>query len=162
MVLSQSETSVLAHILARMGFSLNVANGSLVADIQGTNLGLSGGGAGFADTYVSPFNLGWHLSRAAVNVGYAFVAPTGRFVAGASDNVGSGYWGNNFTSGATVYLTKNKGTSANLYTDWEIHGKNEDRSGNRADAGAGPPSEEGYEPVAAGRSGGIRPMAGQQ
>src|SRR4029077_16437462 len=29
--------------------SLNVANGSLVADLSGTNLAISGGGAGFAD-----------------------------------------------------------------------------------------------------------------
>lgn len=103
--------------------SLNFANGSLVADIVGTNLGANGGGAGFADTYVEPLNLGWHLKRADVNVGYGFFAPTGRYTAGASNNVGSGYWGNDITTGTTVYLTKNKGTSANLYTDWEIHGK---------------------------------------
>jgi hypothetical protein len=102
---------------------VNLANGSLVADIVGTNLGANGGGTGLADTLVSPFNMGWHLSRLDLNVGYAFVAPTGRYTAGASDNVGSGYWGNNLTSGATVYLTKNKGTTANLYVDWEAHGK---------------------------------------
>jgi hypothetical protein len=68
-------------------------------------------------------NLGWHLKRADVSAGYAFMAPTGRFTSGASDNVGSGYWGNHITSGTTFYITKNKGTSANLFTDWEIHGK---------------------------------------
>jgi len=103
--------------------SVNVANGSLVADLVGTNLSANGGGAGLADTYVQPLNLGWHFKRADFNVGYAFVAPTGRYTAGASDNVGSGYWGNNITSGTTFYLTKNKGTSANLLTDWEIHGQ---------------------------------------
>jgi len=103
--------------------SINVANGSLVAGITGTNLGVSGGGAGLADTYVQPLNLGWHFKRADVNVGYGFVAPTGRFTAGASNNVGSGYWGNNITTGTTFYVTKNKGTSANLFTDWETHGQ---------------------------------------
>jgi len=103
--------------------SINVANGSLVADITGTNLNANGGGSGFADTYVQPLNMGWHLKRADVNVGYSFTAPTGRYTAGASDNVGSGYWGNNITSGTTFYITKNKGTSANLATDWEIHGQ---------------------------------------
>src|SRR5271165_1397984 len=101
---------------------LNWASGSLVADIPdapGANLG--GGGSGFADMYVEPLNLGWHLKHADVNVGYAFTAPTGRYTAGASNNVGSGYWGNNITSGTTVYITKNKATSANLATDWEIH-----------------------------------------
>ena len=103
--------------------SVNIASGSLVADINGTNLGVSGGGSGLADTYVQPFNLGWHLKRADVNVGYSFTAPTGRYTAGASNNVGSGYWGNNITSGTTFYLTKNKATSANLCTAWEIHGQ---------------------------------------
>jgi hypothetical protein len=104
---------------------LSYATGSLVADlpvIPGTNL--SGGGSGFADMYVQPLNLGWHFSkRADFNVGYAFVAPTGRFTQGASDNVGSGYWGNDLTSGTTFYITKNQGTTANLATDWEIHGE---------------------------------------
>jgi hypothetical protein len=63
------------------------------------------------------------LKRADFNVGYSFVAPTGRYAAGASNNVGSGYWGNNITSGTTFYITKNKATSANLATDWEIHGQ---------------------------------------
>jgi hypothetical protein len=103
--------------------ALNYASGSLVADIPALNLGAGGGGSGFADTFVEPLNLGWHLKRADVNVGYAFTAPTGRFTQGASNNVGSGYWGNNITSGTTFYVTKNKGTSANLATDWEIHGQ---------------------------------------
>jgi hypothetical protein len=37
--------------------------------------------------------------------------------------VGSGYWGNNITSGTTLYITKNQGTTANFYTNWEIHGQ---------------------------------------
>ncbi len=103
--------------------ALNVANGSLVADISGTNLSANGGGSGFADTFVEPVNLGWHFKRVDFNVGYAFTAPTGRYTAGATNNVGSGYWGNDITSGTTFYITKNKGTSANLTTDWEIHGQ---------------------------------------
>jgi len=103
--------------------AVNVANGSLVAELNGTNLGTSGGGSGLADTYVQPLNLGWHFKRADFNVGYAFTAPTGRYTAGASNNVGSGYWGNNITSGTTFYITKNKATSANLLTDWEVHGQ---------------------------------------
>src|SRR5208282_6803602 len=103
--------------------ALSYASGELVANITGTNLSGGGGGSGFADTYVQPLNLGWHLKRADVDVGYSFTAPTGRYTAGASDNVGSGYWGNNITSGTTFYITKNKGTSANLATAWEIHGQ---------------------------------------
>jgi hypothetical protein len=103
--------------------ALNYANGEVVANITGTSLNTGGGGSGFADMYVQPLNLGWHLKRADVTAGYAFSAPTGRFTQGASDNVGSGYWGNNITSGTTFYITKNKATTANLTTDWEIHGQ---------------------------------------
>jgi hypothetical protein len=103
--------------------AVNIANGSLVADLNGTNLGINGGGDGLADTFVEPFNMGWHFGkRVDFNAGYAFVAPTGRYTAGATNNVGSGYWGNNITSGTTFYVTKNKGTSVNLVTDWELHG----------------------------------------
>src|SRR5271169_2509336 len=62
---------------------LNIATGSLVADITGTNLSGAAGGSGFADTFVEPLSVGWHLKRADVNVGYAFTAPTGRYSAGA-------------------------------------------------------------------------------
>ena len=102
--------------------SVNVANGSLVADF-GSIFGTQAGGAGLADTFVSPVNMGWHFSRLDLNAGYAFTAPTGRFTPGANNNVGSGYWGNNLTTGATAYITKNKGTSANVFLDWEAHGK---------------------------------------
>jgi hypothetical protein len=104
--------------------ALNYATGELVASVTGTNLSAAGGGSGFADMYVQPFNLGWHFGkRVDFNAGYAFFAPTGRFTQGASNNVGSGYWGNNITSGTTLYITKNQGTTANLFTDWEIHGQ---------------------------------------
>ena len=73
---------------------------------------------------MQPLTLGWKLKRADVLVGYAFMAPTGRYTPGASDNVGSGYWGHNLVTGSTVYLTKNKGTTADLFTDWEFnHGE---------------------------------------
>ncbi len=103
--------------------SLNLANGSLTADITPAQFPLNGGGEGFADTWIQPANLAWNFKRADVWVGYAFVAPTGKFSPGARNNVGSGYWGNNFVTGTTFYVTKNKGTSLSLATDWEIHGK---------------------------------------
>lgn len=58
--------------------NLNVANGSLVAALTSANLSANGGGSGLADTYVVPVNFGWHLSRADLDVGYGFFAPTGR------------------------------------------------------------------------------------
>jgi len=103
------------------------ATGSLVADIniQGLtnpNLGAAGGGSGVADLWVQPFGIGWHLKRWDLQVGDAFMIPTGRYSPGASNNVGSGYFGNHLLTGTTFYITKNKGTSVNLFTDWEVHG----------------------------------------
>jgi hypothetical protein len=94
------------------------ANGSLTEE----NLGVQAGGFGVADIFVQPLTLSWKLNRADLWVGDGFVAPTGRYTPGASDNIGSGYWGNQVMSGTTVYLTKNRGTTANLFTDWEQHG----------------------------------------
>ena len=100
-----------------------LANGSLtLGPLNFPNIALEAGGEGVADTWVQPVTLGWTSKRVDFYAGYAFMAPTGRYAAGASDNVGSGYWGNHFVTGTTFYLTKNKGTSANLFTDWEFHG----------------------------------------
>jgi hypothetical protein len=106
---------------------LTPASGELVADIQTQNPGIpnlsaAGGGSGLADLFIQPIGLGWHLKRADLQVMEGVMLPTGRFTPGASDNVGSGYFGNHLMSGTTVYITKNKGTSANLFTDWEVHG----------------------------------------
>jgi hypothetical protein len=104
-----------------------IATGSLVGDFQGPipagpGLNLSGGGTGLADLWIQPFTLGWHLKRWDLQVADGFMIPTGRYSPGASDNVGSGYFGNHLQTGTTFYITKNKGTSANLFTDWEVHG----------------------------------------
>ena len=113
-----------------------IANGSLtLGAINFPNLTLNAGGGGIADTWIQPVNLGWSLKRADLNVGYAFIAPTGRYTPGASDNVGGGYWGNHITTGSTVYLTKNKGTTANLFTDWEAHGTKSSGAGTQLTPG---------------------------
>ena len=56
--------------------SINVANGSLVADIAdipGSRQSQRGGIGCLADTYVQPLNLGWHLGkRVDFNAGYSF------------------------------------------------------------------------------------------
>jgi hypothetical protein len=110
-----------------MFLMLAPASGSLSADIQTQNPGIpnlsaAGGGSGLADLFVEPISLGWHLKRADIQVAEGLMLPTGRYEPGASNNVGSGYFGNHFITGTTVYITKNKGTSANLFTDWEVHG----------------------------------------
>jgi hypothetical protein len=106
---------------------LTPATGSLDADLETQNPGIPNlnavaGGGGLADTFVEPFGLGWHLKRVDFQIAEAMILPTGRYTPGATNNVGTGYFGNHLLDGITYYITKNKGTSANLFTDWEVHG----------------------------------------
>jgi hypothetical protein len=119
-----------------IGFDImfpTIATGSLVADFQvpvtGNTLNLAGGGTGLADLWIQPFTIGWHLKRWDIQLADAFMIPTGRYTPGASNNVGSGYFGNHLQTAATYYITKNKGTSANIFTDWEAHGSRSGTNG---------------------------------
>ncbi len=98
--------------------TLPFAKNDLTADIQGK---ISGGG-GFADSYYMPFILGWNRERVAIRAIYGFLAPTGRFVAGGNDNVGSGYWTNAGSSGQTFYLKENKRLVLSTFEMYEFHG----------------------------------------
>jgi hypothetical protein len=109
------------------------ATGSLDADIDTQpgipNLNAVAGGSGLSDTFVEPAGLAWHLKRADFQLAEGLVFPTGRYTPGATDNVGTGYFGNHLIDGITYYITKNKGTSANLFTDWEVHGQKQGTNG---------------------------------
>jgi hypothetical protein len=97
---------------------LAIANSSL----SFAQLGAVTAGAGLGDSFFEPVVLGWRLKRADIQAGYAFVAPTGRFNPGATNNIGAGYWGHCPFAGETVYLTKNRATSASAYQFYEFHG----------------------------------------
>ena len=94
-----------------------VSNNSLASDTAGQ---LSAGG-GFGDFFVQPFILGWQKDRIAFRVAYGELAPTGRFNAGASDNVGSGYWTHAPSAGATIYVSKDKATTLSAFHMYEFH-----------------------------------------
>jgi hypothetical protein len=98
-----------------------LANSSLTS----ANFGALGGGGGLADSYYQPVGLGWHKKRADFQVGYGFTAPTGRFDAGASNNVGTGRWTHGPAAGQTFYLTENKGTAVSAYESYEFHSDQE-------------------------------------
>jgi hypothetical protein len=97
--------------------SLPFSSNDLTSDLQGN----VSAGSGFADSYYLPFILGWSWTRAAVRAMYGFLAPTGRFRAGANDNVGSGYWTHALSSGQTFYLTGNKLLSLSTFQMYEFH-----------------------------------------
>jgi hypothetical protein len=97
--------------------TLPFAKNDLTSDVQGN---ISGGG-GFADSYYMPCILGWNRDRVAVRAIYGFLAPTGRFAAGASNNVGSGYWTHALSSGQTFYLESNKRVVLSAFQMYEFH-----------------------------------------
>ena len=97
--------------------SLLVSNNSLASDTEGH---LSAGG-GFADFFYQPFILGWETARVGIRTAYGVLAPTGRFNAGASDNVGSGYWTHAPSVGVSVFLTTDKTTTLSAFHMYEFH-----------------------------------------
>jgi hypothetical protein len=115
---SKKEMSFLGGAVLSASATLPIANNSLTSDVNGA---LSGGG-GFADSYYQPFILGWRKQRFAIRAIYGFLAPTGRFSAGANTNVGSGYWTSVVASGQTIYLNPSKATALSAFQMYEFHG----------------------------------------
>jgi len=118
---SKKEIGPLGGAVLSASATLPVANNSLTSDIHGA---LSGGG-GFADSYYQPLILGWRRQRLAIRAIYGFLAPTGRFSAGANTNVGSGYWTSVVASGQTIYLNSSKATALSAFQMYEFHGTQE-------------------------------------
>jgi hypothetical protein len=114
---SKKQIGVLGGAKFSLSATLPIANNSLTSDVQGA---LSGGG-GFADSYYQPFILGWQKKWADVRAIYGFLAPTGRFNAGANNNVGSGYWTNVASAGETAYLNNSKTTAISAFEMYEFH-----------------------------------------
>jgi len=115
---SKKEIGFLRGAVFSASATLPIANNSLTSDVNGA---LSGGG-GFADSYYQPVILGWRKQRIAIRASYGFLAPTGRFSAGANTNVGSGYWTSVVSSGQTIYLNSSKSTALSAFQMYEFHG----------------------------------------
>jgi hypothetical protein len=115
---SKKEIDFLGGAVFSASATLPIANNSLTSDVHGA---LSGGG-GFADSYYQPLILGWRKQRVAIRAIYGFLAPTGRFSAGANTNVGSGYWTSVVASGQTIYLGPSKATALSAFQMYEFHG----------------------------------------
>jgi len=119
---SKKEMGLLGGAIFSASATLPIANNSLTSDVHGA---LSGGG-GFADSYYQPLILGWRKQRFAIRAIYGFLAPTGRFSAGANTNVGSGYWTSVVASGQTIYLDSSKATALSTFQMYEFHSTQED------------------------------------
>jgi hypothetical protein len=112
-----SKKQILGGAHFSMMASIPVANNSLTNDLTGP----ISRGSGLADSFYQPFVLGWNKKRFAIRTTYGFLAPTGSYKLGASDNVGSGYWTHIVSSGQTFFLTKNKATTLSTFQMYEWH-----------------------------------------
>jgi hypothetical protein len=81
-----SKKTILGGANFSMLASIPVANNSLANDLTGP----VSGGSGLADSFYQPFILGWNKKRFGIRTTYGFLAPTGSYKLGASNNVGSG------------------------------------------------------------------------
>ena len=100
--------------------TFTLANAGIEAPTFGLDKTVS---MGRGDLYVMPFQLGWYLGRADAIASFAFVAPTGRFEAGASDNLGKDMWSYEFSGGGTMYFDQKKSLSLATSAFWELHSK---------------------------------------
>jgi hypothetical protein len=97
--------------------TIPIANNSLSSSTQGA---ISGGG-GLGDAYFQPVILGWHLDRADIRGILGVLVPTGKFNAGATNNVGNGYWTPVIAAGQTFYISADEATTISLFEMYEFH-----------------------------------------
>jgi hypothetical protein len=115
---STGQIAMLGGARFSSAITIPIANNSLSSSTQGA---ISGGG-GLGDLYFQPVILGWRTERVDIRGIFGFLAPTGKFNAGATDNVGNGYWTPVFAAGQTFYLSADKATTLSAFEMYEFHG----------------------------------------
>ena len=114
---SSQQIAALGNARFSCAATIPIANNSLSSSTQGA---ISGGG-GLGDAYFQPVILGWHRERADIRGIAGVLVPTGRFTAGANDNVGNGYWTPVIAAGETFYVSADKLTTISLFQMYEFH-----------------------------------------
>jgi hypothetical protein len=135
-----SEWKVLGASYAALMLS-PFSNTSVGADLALLGEGIEADSSqfGIADWYFQPIWLGWHLEHFDFSLAYGFYAPTGKYDTGpqtfpvigtvrveSSDNIGLGFWTNQFQGAASWYPWVNKATAVVLALTYEIHSEKED------------------------------------
>jgi hypothetical protein len=114
---STGEIAMLGGARFSSAVTIPIANNSLSSSAQGA---ISGGG-GLGDLYFQPVILSWRNERADIRGIFGFLAPTGKFNASATDNVGNGYWTPVIAAGETFYLSEDKATTLSAFQMYEFH-----------------------------------------
>jgi len=120
----------------------NFATASIGASLEsqtGRGVDANDSQFGMGDWYFQPLWLDWSLEHFDFTLAWGFYAPTGKYdtdvvnfpVIGpkrvaAADNIGYGFWTNQFQSAAAWYPFDNKGTAVTLALTYEIHSEKED------------------------------------
>jgi len=89
----------------------------------GFGIGLDESSYGVGDLGVRPIWLNWEGEHYSINTMYGFFAPTGRYSNGASDNIGLGFWTQEFTLATAWFPWKHRGTAVTLTGTYEIQSK---------------------------------------
>ena len=78
---------------------------------------------GFGDLFISPLGLSYGWKHADLTIDYAVTAPTGRYSIGADDNIGLGFWTNQFQAYGYYYPKEDQSTAIMGGLTYEINGK---------------------------------------
>lgn len=78
------------------------------------------------DLYLQPIWLGWKFDHWDFAFGYGIYFPVGKYEKNAVDNVGLGFWTNQFQGALSWYPWKNRGTAVSMAVTYEINSKKED------------------------------------
>lgn len=111
------------------GFSLNyvVADGSVVTERQAVigdttiTQSFDGSLSGFSDLFVVPLGLSWHWEHFDLTSLYGFAAPTGRYEAGADDNLGLGFWTHQLQAFGYYYPVAEQSTAIMFGLTYELN-----------------------------------------
>jgi hypothetical protein len=114
---SPGQIAMLGDARFSSALTIPIANNSLSSSLQGA---ISGGG-GLGDFYFQPVILGWRTERVDIRGIFGVLAPTGKFNAGATDNVGNGYWTPVFAAGETFYLSEDRAITLSAFEMYEFH-----------------------------------------
>ncbi len=77
----------------------------------------------FADLYMQPISLGWHLDRADFLAGLGLYAPTGDYEFGSDTNSGLGMWSYELYGGTTLFFDDEKSWHFATFAAYETHAK---------------------------------------
>lgn len=104
----------------------NTSYQASLATETGYQLDINGSQFAIGDLLLQPLWLGWQWEHFDLSAIYSLYAPVGKYNEDAVDNVGLGFWTNQFQVAGAYYPFKNKATAIVLACTYEINGKKGD------------------------------------